>query len=112
MIKNLKHIEVVEGECKDCDFNEVGCEVLCQRLIPESFHNKLFLRKKETWETCTKENTKVGDTVYKDIKYTSGKYKESREYNVKYIHETEGEFLLNDDMITDTMCLFKIKVEG
>ena len=58
----LDNIEVVDGDCKDCDWYS-DCDDCCGELCIILIGVGKMIRKKEVWETCTKENTKVGDTI-------------------------------------------------
>lgn len=82
MIETLENIEVVEGTCSECVlWNYTSCDSIfytlcgfgCGRHVP---NKDIILKKKEVWVRCTKENTKVGDTI-------RGVYKPS--LKVKYI---------------------------
>lgn len=97
----LKDYEVIEGICGDCCFYG-GCSSndynsLCVKLLA---HCEIF-KKKEVWETCTRENTKIGDTV---------EGCPDQLHEVKYIHECYEDFLLGDDCLLRNMSLYKIKV--
>jgi len=111
-MRDLNEYEVVVGDCKNC----VECELqgisCCDRIFKfispniNCLHNfKSILKKKvqKKWAQCTKENTKVGDTV---------RYIEDRmEYEVKYIHDSKEEFLLEAYSSTDIMSNFEIEIE-
>jgi len=99
MIKDLGHIKVVKGDCKDCVFYKkcVGYNrtfahdifgIFCIDLIGAG---NIF-QKQETWEPCTKENTKVGDTVR-----WGGEYDDmGSSYKVNYILNEVTRFMLKE----------------
>lgn len=64
-MRDLSKYELVDGEgCAGCvlDNYQEYCFSFFEWLTGESCDKKI-LKKKEVWETCTKENTKVGDKV-------------------------------------------------
>ena len=93
MLKNLGHIEVVRGACRDCLlYGASYCYDQFKNLVGFDCANedaKYILKKKERWETCTKENIKIGDTVrwLKDA---------DTEYKVTHIFKTRNRFMVED----------------
>lgn len=108
-IKNLKHIEVVKAtkRCEGCMLEHIKdgglvCTQVAMILTGEDCTG-IILKKKEVLETCTKENTIAGDTVW---------HKKSMIVsNVKYIHETDSRFLLDDCTAMDHMEKFEVKLK-
>ena len=101
MIKDLGHIEVVEGKCEACDYNEPGCEVLCRQFTPFGH----ILRKKEKWETCNRENTEAGDIVRVKESATGS------EYLVDYVHKNNSDFVIDGRNYFNIMECYEVKIK-
>jgi len=108
MLKDLSCIKVVPGSCEDCFFGIVqgnckidGFDTECVRMIGTN-----IFKMEEKWETCTKANTKIGDTVYCDIDGESGTVTHINKYEDYFYLDTgdnETEYFIN---------AFKIKVNS
>ena len=87
-----KEFEITEGLCHECilyvlDHKTRNCHKIFALLTGKScFSCEYILKEKEKFETCTKENTKVGDIVIDNS--TGDKYK------IKYI--SDQDFLCPD----------------
>ena len=113
-IKDLGHIEVVEGGCSDCILlsastcNEIFKDLTGLYSCNDSYDCNYILKKKEVWETCTRENTKVGLYVYNNVNKTT--------FKIKYILNSRDRFILENHYGNDTqdvgMDAYKIKVRG
>ena len=102
MIKDLSCIEFVkQSECKGCLLHSYNkCEDIYKDIAgcicyDENDDSVRIMRKKEVWETCTKENTKAGDPVRPRGRECEAKCK------VMYIYEDGQHFLMSSGYVNE-----------
>lgn len=84
-----KEFEITNGRCDECILNRIRnghCVESFRVITGKECRTKIILKEKEKFETCTRENTEVGDVV---IDNSTG-----HKYKIKYI--SDKDFLCPD----------------